>query len=314
MAAVDSLPWASDRDELDVERVKRLVLRYSVPGADPDDIAIVGGGWDNDVWRAGDLYLRFPRRHEVVARDRREMNFLNQLQPSFPFDVPRETTERPADDLFPYPWFTFLPVEGIRWDRADYDAGELELLSRDIAEALTALHGFEIRHARKLGFEDNRETPAIWMDGLRTQRRTLQRVLPRSTMKRWLPFLAGDFVVPGCPDAVRVIHNDMGGAHVRVDQTSKRLVGLIDFGDVTIGDPCIDLVGFFVERGMDFVDEIVARYAYDLPDDWPRRVAYYGRILALKWVAESALMGDRELLPKLEWFHDRFEPLLDDWQ
>lgn len=311
MTAVESLPWEADRDELTVERVARLVVRHTPPGADSTDIKHIGSGWDNDVFSTGSVFLRFPRRDEVVEADRREARMLQALAPTFPFEVPHYVFEARPDDLFPYAWFAFEPVQGLRWDRVAYDEGEIELLTRDIAQGMSALHSFEIRKARELGLEDNRETPAIWMDGLRSQRRTLSRVLPHTVAERWESFLAGEFQLPGCPDQVRVIHNDLGGPHVRVTKNTHRLLGLIDFGDVTIGDPCIDFVGFYVERGLEFVQEIVSRYPFELPEDWPRRVAFYGRVLALKWLAEAALAGDHELLPRLEWFQQDFEPLTE---
>ena len=57
-------------------------------------------------------------------------------------------------------------------------------------------------------------------------------------------------------EAVAVVHCDLGCEHILIGDDGSTVTGLIDFEDVTIGDPTIDFVGLFVTYGMETVERI----------------------------------------------------------
>lgn len=55
---------------------------------------------------------------------------------------------------------------------------------------------------------------------------------------------------------VALVHCDLGCEHILIGDDGTTVTGLIDFEDVTIGDPAIDFVGIFVTYGMEAVERI----------------------------------------------------------
>lgn len=53
------------------------------------------------------------------------------------------------------------------------------------------------------------------------------------------------------------------------------LTGVIDWGDVTIGDPAIDFVGLHRVGGKQFVEQIIMRYQNTLNGAFWQRLEFY---------------------------------------
>ncbi|MGV3614099.1 MAG: phosphotransferase family protein [Fimbriimonas sp.] len=56
-----------------------------------------------------------------------------------------------------------------------------------------------------------------------------------------------------------VLHNDLHGENVLLDPTTGTVTGVIDFGDVGFGDPCVDL-NYLCEFDLHGADQIAKRY------------------------------------------------------
>lgn len=62
-----------------------------------------------------------------------------------------------------------------------------------------------------------------------------------------------------CPQHLAIVHGDLVCEHLLIDLARSSLAGIIDFGDVALGDPAQDLLGFW-NYGYDAVTRIIARY------------------------------------------------------
>lgn len=73
------------------------------------------------------------------------------------------------------------------------------------------------------------------------------------------------------------------------------MTGLIDFEDVTIGDPTIDFVGIFATYGMEAVERVRAGYRRELDVNFEHRLRFY------TWMASchQILYGLEEEKPDL---------------
>ena len=63
-------------------------------------------------------------------------------------------------------------------------------------------------------------------------------------------------------EAVALVHCDLGCEHILIGDDGSTVTGLIDFEDVTVGDPAIDFVGIYVTHGMETVKRILDRYQH----------------------------------------------------
>jgi aminoglycoside phosphotransferase (APT) family kinase protein len=182
-------------------------------------------GWAADVFVVdGRFIARFPRNEAVRAAHERERRLLPALAAFASFRVPVPL----VDDVFVYEM-----IDG-RGFRVGDDA--------DAAFAMIdELHSFPVDEARRLI-----DRPPIVEEYAIEWAMFSEQALPH------LPPELVDAVtfVRDAPPIERecLIHNDLGPEHVLVDGVG-RPVGIIDFEDVTIGDPAVDHVPLTVELG-----------------------------------------------------------------
>ena len=76
---------------------------------------------------------------------------------------------------------------------------------------------------------------------------------------------------------VALVHCDLGCEHILIGEDGTTVTGLIDFEDVTIGDPTIDFVGIFVTYGMEAVESVRDGYTRrrTLDEHFERRLRFY---------------------------------------
>ena len=67
-----------------------------------------------------------------------------------------------------------------------------------------------------------------------------------------------------------VLHGDLVDDHILLARDGRGLAGIIDFGDVALGDPAHDLLGFWA-YGSDAVTRVIAAYQPGESDDLHRR-------------------------------------------
>ncbi len=71
-----------------------------------------------------------------------------------------------------------------------------------------------------------------------------------------------------------VTHSDFGTGNVLIDTAHSRIAGVIDFGDISIGDPAADFATFCRRFGKPFAEDMVENYDLPLGDDFWMRVDY----------------------------------------
>ena len=62
------------------------------------------------------------------------------------------------------------------------------------------------------------------------------------------------------PPTPVLVHNDVSAEHILLDEAARAITGVIDWGDVAIGDPAVDLAGVFHWGGPAFVDAVLQAY------------------------------------------------------
>jgi aminoglycoside phosphotransferase (APT) family kinase protein len=225
-----SKPWTPEHP------VDATLARALVDAAWPDlagtPLERVGSGWDVDVWRAGDLAIRFPRRTFGVATIETEIRVLPRLASRLPVAVPRPARIAGPAAGFPARFYAHRYLPGITADRAALDDAARGALAPALGELLRVLHALD---AAGLEIEPDtfRGDPAG----------SAARALPRLDALGASPEAAAARTAlahPPPPGTARcVIHGDLYARHLLIEDGA--LVGVIDWGDVCVGDPALDL-------------------------------------------------------------------------
>ena len=95
-----------------------------------------------------------------------------------------------------------------------------------------------------------------------------------------------------------IAHSDFGTTHVLIDAAHSKIVGVIDFGDLSISDPAADFATFYRRFGEQFAEDMVEHYQLPLGDDFwtrvdyePKRKLFFVVFFALNYGFEQYLPG-----------------------
>ena len=189
------------------------LIKTQFPDYAVEGIRFVGEGWDSVAYRAGDWVFRFPRRPIGVKNLETERRVLPELGWSLLFGEP--TVD------FPYaflgvPFRPGIPLEEYRGARRE--------IAISLAETLARLH--------RSPLPDSAPDDTMGKADPVKRRAIVERLLGR--IPEWVPQQRPQ-------ENVRVLlHGDVYSRHIYVSE-SGRFEGLIDWGDLSIGHPAVDL-------------------------------------------------------------------------
>ena len=233
--AVNRMPAAEV--EVSADLVRRLLA-----GQHPDlarlPVEFLANGWDNELYRVGDgLVARLPRRALGAEIIKNEQRWLPGLAPRLPLPIPYpERTGVPAHG-YPYSWSVVPYLPGVPAAQASsFDpAGAAAVVGR----FLGALHVPAPADAPANPF---RGVPLAERAGtfaanlaVVTSQASQDHVERDAVLRVWVAALATP-VYDGPPVW---LHGDLHPANILVDD--GQVSGVIDFGDITAGDPAGDL-------------------------------------------------------------------------
>jgi aminoglycoside phosphotransferase (APT) family kinase protein len=200
-------------------------------------LRLVASGWDNLIFRLGEaLAVRLPRRAVAAELILNEQRWLPQLAPRLPLPIPAPLRIGEPGRGYPWRWSVLPWLAGDTADEAPPDPGE----ATTFAAFLRALHApapanaphNSVRggplHGRAAAFE------ARW------QRLSAREdLLPPELRALWASALAAPLAAERS-----WLHGDL---HPRNILTAHgRLSAVIDWGDITAGDPATDLAAIWM--------------------------------------------------------------------
>lgn len=235
-----SQPWEPEV-RVDAERARSLIGAQFPELADAE-VRQLAAGWDNTVFLVdGRWTFRFPRRQVAVPLIEREIEILPRLAPNLPIPVPEPHWIGAPTDGFDWPWVGAPYLPGVELAAARLPDADRESAATAMGDFLRALHTPRLRSriGPLLPHDPNRRSDM----GFRVPA-TRRRIEELAADGIWqapaeLHALLDDAErLPPSPHSV-VLHGDLHVRHVLVD--AGAVTGIIDWGDVCVGDPAIDL-------------------------------------------------------------------------
>ncbi|MFK4729595.1 aminoglycoside phosphotransferase family protein [Agromyces mediolanus] len=221
--------------EVDEALAARLVDEQHPDLAGP--VRLVANGWDNAMLRLGEQHLiRMPRRRLSARLVEHELRWLPELARHSPVPLPVPLRAGAPGAGYPFvwsigPWFEGVPA-------ADLDPAA----RREAAPALAAFVASLQRPApADAPVNPYRGVPLAERDavvGPRIASGVLDAVADRARLERvWRLALAA----PGWRGPAVWLHGDLHPGNLLLARPDGPLAAVLDFGDVTSGDPATDL-------------------------------------------------------------------------
>jgi aminoglycoside phosphotransferase (APT) family kinase protein len=213
------------------------LLRRLLAAQHPDlahlPVTVMANGWDNLMFRIGDdLVARLPRRKVAARLVVNEQRWLPALGPRLPLPVPAPTRAGQPGHGYPWPWSIIPYLPGRAATRNP--PADLRGAAVSLGTFLGALH---VPAAPDAPASPVRGIPLTQRDAAVTGNLSSLggRVDQQAVRRVWETALA----TPAWDGAPVWLHGDLHPANILVD--GGRISGVIDFGDITAGDPAGDL-------------------------------------------------------------------------
>jgi aminoglycoside phosphotransferase (APT) family kinase protein len=300
-----TMPWTADA-ELSGDQARGLI-ESQFPTLAPARVEALGVGWDNVAFLVNSRWVfRFPRRQIAAALIEREARVLPLLAPHLPVPIPVPVFVGIPADGYPYPFAGYEMIPGKTACHVAWTDAERARNAVPLAQFLAALHAIPVDEATRgwapgdeIGRTNLRKRAAVAAERLRAVA-ALPGVIESGAILNRMERLAE---TPPLSGPTCWVHGDLYARHILVGD-DHLLCGVIDWGDVHLGDPALDLslaFSFLPPAAHD-----AFRDAYGAIDDatWDRarfRALHYGALLthygaevgddAIRRVGEHALQN-----------------------
>jgi len=235
-------------------------LRKQFPDVQWTSYTSINDGWDHEVLILDNkLVFRFPNDEVYLALLRNEIELLKYLQPLAQINIPNYTFVAPDYSFAGYPIVpgTQLSVEVFQ----SLKPVDRTLIAKQLAAFLSMMHAlrpadlsFDLSSHMEDDQAKSKDLAKKYLGGKLSQQdyATTQEILNQidELLAQKLPRV--------------FLHGDLYSSHLFWNAPTKQL-GLIDFSDMSLGDPAIDFCELY-EYGADFVQEVYGYYT-GLKDD-----------------------------------------------
>ncbi|WP_309064474.1 phosphotransferase [Microbacterium sp.] len=222
------------------EATVRALLHRSAPDLADLPLRRAAAGWDNELWRLGaDLAVRMPRREaaaRLIAHEQQALPAIARALAAAGVRVPEPVLVGAPDGSYPWNWsiVPWLPgIPAIETPRAERTAWAAQL-----ARALRHLHRPAPADAPP---NPVRGVPLAQRD--RAIRARLDGIGPVRVVECLRAAWDAGLAAPAATERVWT-HGDLHPGNLLV--ADGRLRAMIDFGDVTAGDPAYDIAGMWL--------------------------------------------------------------------
>lgn len=267
--------WTAEVEVTEDEAARVIAAQF--PLLAPVTVRLLGAGWDNTAFVVNEHFVfRFPRRAIAVPLLATELEVLPQLASHLPLPIPVPSFQ---GTLGEWPFGGYERLAGQTMCGARLREAERAGLAVSLAQFLRVLHAQKVPAPpdmiRRLDLE------------FRLPR--AQENLAKARALGLLGELALDFVPPRgwVARTDTLVHGDLYVRHLLVGD-ERALAGVIDWGDLHLGDPAIDLSIAFIVLPPEAHDAFRAAYGPIEDETWQvaRLRATWHTLTVLLYAAE----------------------------
>lgn len=219
------------------------LIREQFPGLGLSKIRLLGAGWDNTAFIVDeDLIFRFPRREISVSLLETEWSLLPKLALRLPLPIPNPKWRGSPTSRFPWPFIGYQMLTGCTACYANLSEEERGRLAEPIANFLVNLHATPPSIVSECQIAGDNHSRIDWKILIPTIIKNIEdlSLLNLLENRTKLELLIESLYDLRPPMNSVVVHGDFYVRHILINE-SHNLVGVIDWGDIHVGDPAIDL-------------------------------------------------------------------------
>jgi aminoglycoside 2''-phosphotransferase len=278
------------------KRAAGVQLDWHAIASEVPDLAIrsamrLGEGWTAEAFLVNDaLVFKFPKRADEWKELDREIAFLAYARPLLPVPVAEHLFQVRVSSGAPHGYAVYRHLRGKAALAGARSGQARSMLAATLAGFLRTLHGLMPvpAIAPVLLHENERDVAEMYVrdaqDTIAPQLPDADRRSLHAVFTRYLDDPANFPITP------RVLHADLSAGHILWGDGA--VTGVLDWGDVNLGDPDYDFSYLSADFGDEFVREVAREYGHSDPDRLIRKAHYFRVVDQIGTIVHG---GDRAL-------------------
>lgn len=197
---------------------------------------VASSGWDNRTFHLGDhMLVRMPSSKEYASQVEKEHKWLPRLAPFLPLSIPEPLAMGAADCTYPWKWSIYRWIEGD--SAASTPINNLSDFAQNLAKFLVALQSINGEEGPLPGPHSfyRGGSLSVYDIGTRQAIEALKgKIDEEVALDLWQAALSTSWQA-----APVWVHGDLSTGNLLLQK--GKLSSVIDFGQLTVGDPSCDL-------------------------------------------------------------------------
>ena len=226
--------------EINLSLVEKLISNQFPKWAELLIKPVASSGWDNRTFHLGkNMTIRLPSKAEYAPQVEKEQYWLPELALHLPLAIPQPIAMGKPTSEYPWHWSIYQWIDGSSVTNTRLT--DLNLFAKSLAEFLKALQKCDVSGAPPAGPENFYRGSNLSVYDSATQKAIMQikdRNLSKTLSAIWEKALASHWQ----NDPVW-LHGDIAVGNLLAKD--GKLVAVIDFGQLAVGDPACDLAVYW---------------------------------------------------------------------
>jgi aminoglycoside phosphotransferase (APT) family kinase protein len=265
--------------DIDLDQVRQLLVTQFPEWSGLPLELVRSTGTVNAIYRLGaDMFLRLPRLSRWAGELAKELHWLPRLAPHLSLAVPEPLATGKPGSVYPFPWAVYRWLDGKTF--ATDRVRDEPRAAVDLAQFVTELRRIDTSGAPR----SQRDRPLLLRDPeTRTAITSLCGIIDTDAVTAaWVSSLRA----PEWGGAPVWTHGDLLSPNLLVED--GRLRAVIDFGNMGVGDPAVDVIPAWSLFSANGRNEYRSALAVDDPT-WARArgLALHQALLIIPYYAES---------------------------
>ncbi|MDB5260265.1 MAG: hypothetical protein JWN37_496 [Candidatus Nomurabacteria bacterium] len=258
---------------------EKATIQKNFPELNINSIRLAGEGMNSKAFIVNDnLIFRFSKVEEASEQLKMEIEILPKLRNSITLSIPDfEYIGKQANGL---PFVGYKKIQGVGLDKEILENLNYELRSKllnEISDFIQQVHEFPLEMAKLSGIKV-RGFREDYSSDLKDLRKHAFHLLDENT-KEYIERIYGEYLSNGSNFTYTPVflHADFSPEHIIYDEQKQTISGVIDFGDIEIGDPDYDLMYLYERWGEALIKELLKYYPHKDEAHLLRKLEFFSR-------------------------------------
>lgn len=272
---------------------KQMLINYKVkiiiesfPNLEIKTFDYDGSGQNNDIiFINDDMVFRFPKHQKELDSAKKEAEILEFISKDLPLKVPGIKILANKNTGYELgKWFSYYDkIEGVPLKKNDVEFfSNKELLAKQLAEFLKALHGLDVKDLPVSSVGDSE----VWLRFYQKVSDKLFQFMNKIAIEDFkYNFQIFNDEIANVALKKTLVHGDFGPTNILYSPSG--VTGIIDFGSLHVGDPAVDIASLIGPFG--YGEKFIHKMTRFFPEikSYMNRARFYASTFAL----QEALFG-----------------------